>query len=111
MTTQNPFADFLDFDETGRRAAYFARQNQFGGAGRAQRQQGFYQNAFTEIYNNYLGNLGRQALGGTQPTGNFNDYLGGLDFDAYYRQQVPYGERNQGVNSFVPPVQWRVLGR
>lgn len=108
MTTQNPFADFLDFDETGRRAAYFGRSGQFG---RGQRQRDFYQNAFTQIYNNYLGNLGRQALGGSTPTGNFNDYLGGLDYDAYYRQQVPYAERNQGFSSFVPPVQWRVLGR
>lgn len=108
MTTPNPFLDFLDFDETGRRAAFFGRSEQFG---RSQQQRNFYQNAFSELYNNYLGNLGRQAIGGNQPTGTFNDYLGGLDYDTYYRQQVPYRERTQGFSSFVPATQWRVVDR
>ena len=108
MTQRNPFADFLESDDTGRRAAYFSRQGQFGGQPRSQRQQSFFQDSFSDLYNAYLGRLGQQASGGEMPTGQFTDYLGGLDFDEYYRQNVPYQTRNQGFSSFVPQVRWIV---
>ena len=112
MTTQNPWADFLDYDEPGRKAAYFARRDQFGGGQRSQRQSRFYQDSFSQLYNNYLGNLGRQVTGGGAPTDSWaKDYLGGFNFDDYYRQNVPYEERNAGQNAFTPQAVWRVLNR
>ena len=107
MTQFNPWAEFLEQEP---KAAYFSRSNQFGGPQRSQRQTGFYQNAFSDLYNQYLGSLGKQARAGIMPTGGFNDFMGGIDFNDYYRQQVPYQQRNQGYSDFVPPTRWRLPG-
>jgi len=102
VTTPNPFLDYLEADETGRRAAYFSYGDRFGGTRDSQRQRGFSQNQFSDVYSQYLGQLGRQARAGVMPSGTFNDYLGGFDFDQWYRQSVPYEQRNQGVSSLAP---------
>ena len=111
MTTPNPWLDFLEEDDTGRKAGYFSYGGQFGGPGRSQKQANFFQNSFTDIYNQYLGTLGQQARQGLMPTGTLNNYLGGFDFNKYYREQVPYETRNAGQSAFVPQVQWDVLRR
>ena len=110
MTTPNPWADFLE-EEPGTKAAYFSYGDQFGGAGGNRRQRTFYQDGFTKLYNEYLGRLGSLVRGKQDPSLRWQDYLGGFNFDDYYRDQVPYGERNQGRSNFVPPVRWDVLGR
>jgi len=102
MTTPNPFLDYLEGDETGRRAAYFSYGDRFGGPKGSQRQRGFSQNQFSDVYSKYLGELGRQARAGAMPSGSFNDYVGGFDFDTWYRQSVPYEQRNQGFSDLVP---------
>ena len=102
MTTPNPFLDYLEADETGRRAAYFSYGDQFGGPRGSQRQRNFSQNQFSDVYSQYLGQLGRQARAGVMPSGSFNDYVGEFDFDQWYRQSVPYEKRNQDFSSLVP---------
>lgn len=68
----DPFIqNFLETDETGRRANFFGRLPQ--GIGPA--QQDFLQGLFQPTFNRYLGALGRQALGGELPTQSFSDYL------------------------------------
>jgi len=102
MTTFNPYLDFLEGDETGRKAAYFSYGDRFGGAKDSQRQRSFFQDQFSEIYDRYLGSLGLQVRQGKLPTGGFNDYMGGFDFEDWYRKSQPYEQRNQGFSSFVP---------
>lgn len=109
MAMDNPFLEYLEGEP---KAAYFSYSDQFGGQPHSRRQERFYQDSFTELYNRYLGTLGKQIRAGLMPTDTFSgDYLGGFNFNDYYRQQVPYGERNQGRNNFAPSVRWDVLGR
>lgn len=105
MTMQNPWAGFLEEEP---RAGYFSFQDRFGGPGRSQRQQNYYTNSFTDMYNQYLGRLGQQVRGGQAPTEQWQDYLGGMDFDEYYRRNVPYETRTQGRNAFAPRTRWMV---
>ena len=107
MTQFNPWADFL---EDQPRAAYFSRSDQFGGPQRSQRQAGFFQNAFSTLYDQYLGTLGTQARAGMMPTGKWDDFMGGIDFNDFYHQQVPFRERTPGSNDFAPPTRWRLPG-
>ena len=102
------FNPFLEFLETEPRAAFFSHGNRFGGPQKSQRQTNYYQNQFNEIYDQYLGNLGQQARGGTMPAGSFNDFLGGFDFEDWYRRQVPYQQRNPEYSILVPNIQWRL---
>ena len=103
MTQFNPYAGFLE-EEPG--AAYFSYWDKFGGPRDSQRQRGYFGSRFSDIYNQYLGDLGRQARGAVEPTGSFNDFLGGFDFDAWYRQQSPYTERTEGFAGLVPRTQF-----
>lgn len=106
MTTFNPWLAFLEGEP---KAAYFSFGDRFGRPG--SRQQRFLQGQFPEVYNQYLGELGKQARAGIEPTGTFTNYLGGtpggFDFDAWYRQQVPYQQRNVSFNELVPQTSWR----
>ncbi len=44
-----------------------------------------------DTYNNYMGALGKQALGGNAPTLTFADYLGNMDWlNPYYNTALPY---------------------
>ena len=99
MTTFNPWLDFLEGEP---KATYFSYGDKFGGPRGSQRQRRFAQDQFSDIYSQYLGNLGRQARAGTAPTGTFTDFMGGFDFDQWYRQQVPYEQRNQGFSDLAP---------
>jgi hypothetical protein len=114
MTAPNQWSDFLNVDDTGRRAGYFSYGDQFGGQGSAgggQRQRTYYQDAFSDLYNKYLGTLGLQARQGQEPRGEWSDYLSGFDWDRNYQESVPYGQRNQGQGGFVPGMRWDVLRR
>ena len=107
MTQFNPFAEFLEQEP---RAAFFSRSNEFGGPQRSGRQAGFFQNAFSTIFDQYLGSLGRQARAGMMPTESFNDFMGGFNFDDFYRQRVSSQQRNQGANDLAPSTRWRLPG-
>lgn len=103
----NPFLGYLDEEP---RAAYFSYGKRFGGLNQSGRQEKFFTNQFSDIYNQYLGSLGARIKAGTTPTGNFNDYLAGFDFENWYRKQVPYEQRNQGFSDLVPSLSWRIPG-
>ena len=111
MTTPNPWADFLESDTPGRRASYFSRSDRFGGSNRSQRQENYYQTAFEDLYDKYLGTLGLQVRQGQTPTEQWNPYLSGFDWDKNYRDTVPYATRQAGMSSLAPQVRWDVLGR
>jgi hypothetical protein len=107
MTTPNPYLDFLQ-DQP--KAAYFSYADQFGGRDQSRGQQNYYQNQFSNIYDKYLGTLGSQARNRAQPTGTFNDFVGGFNFDDYYRQSVPYSTRQSSRSGMVPRMRWQVPG-
>ena len=108
MPNPNPFLEFLSGEP---KTAYFSRSDQFGGQNNSRQQQNYYQDQFSDIYNRYLGNLGTQARGGTQPTGEFNEFLdNNFDFDNYYRENVPYQTRQSSRGALVPRMKWQVPG-
>ena len=109
MTMQNPWLDFLESYETGRRAAYFSRRDQFGGPNRSQRQTSYYENAFSDLYDRYLGTLGLQIRQGQMPTQQWNPYLENFNWDQNYQENVPYSTRQAGQSGFTPQVRWDVL--
>lgn len=105
MTTQNPWAGFLEEEP---KSAYFSYQNQFGGPSQAPKQKQFFQDQFANIYNQYLGQLGMQIGQGDLPSKQWQDYMKDFDFSGWYKGQVPYDERNAGFNKFSPQTQWQV---
>ena len=105
MTMQNPWAGFLEEEP---KTAYFSFSNEFGGPQKSQRQQNFFRDQFSNIYNQYLGNLGRQVRAGQVPTEQFQDFMGGFDFADWYRQQTSFQQRNPNQSSFAPNTQWQL---
>jgi hypothetical protein len=58
----------------------------------------YYLSNYNKIYGDYMGNLGKQALGGNAPSMNFSDYLNGFNFNNNWRSLSPLarGQRNTG---------------
>jgi len=116
----SPWADWLEEDPIGRRAAYFSFAPQFGtrSAGTtadpsrrvaAPMQRRYYENAFSRIQDEWLGQLGRQTrgvdmngAGGGVPTKRFVDYLGELPFTEKYYASQPPSVRGTRMSQFAP---------
>ena len=107
MTQPNPWSGFLE-DAPGTRAAYFSYGDKFGGREKSQRQENFYADQFSALYDKYLGTLGLQVRQGEMPTGQWQNYLQEFDFDKFYRQQQSSEQRNPQQRSFVPNTMWNV---
>lgn len=105
MTMQNPWAGFLEEEP---KTGYFSYGDRFAGPSGSQRQGNFFQNQFNNIYDLYLGRLGTQIRQGLAPTEKWNDFLGGFDFNKWYRDQTTAQERNPQQNQLVPETTWRV---
>ena len=95
----NPFAAFLEGDP---KVAFFAQQPRFGAS---PRQQRYFRGQFQDMYDRYLGELGRQAAGGKTPTRKFTDFLQDIDFDWEYGMLSPR-QRGVQLGQFAPPVRW-----
>ena len=107
MTQQNPWSGFLE-DAPGTRAAYFSYGDKFGGAQKSQRQENFYDDQFSALYDKYLGTLGIQVRAGQAPTKQWQDYLGEFDFNKYYRERNSFEQRNPQQRGFQPNTMWNV---
>jgi len=112
--------DWLDQEGAGQRAAYFSFAPQFGtrsaptGADPNRRmaapmQRRYYENAFSRIRDEWLGQLGRQTrgvdmngAGGGMPTKRFVDYLGELPFTEKYYASQPPSARGTRMSQFAP---------
>lgn len=81
------------------RAAYYSYGNQFG---KSQNQRKYFEDAFDDIYNQFLGQLGGQVRQGQAPTMKFNDFLGDYNFDQQYRQMAPSTRYGQPQSTFAP---------
>ena len=91
----NPFLAFLEEEP---RAAYFGFQNLFG---KTPARKNYYQNQFQRIYDEYLGTLGQQALGGQAPTTKFVDFMRAFPFTERYAQ-LPPSMRGEFPGRFNP---------
>lgn len=84
------------FLEEEPRAAFFAAANQAGGS---PNQQQFFQNAFGQAYNQFLGALGGQALRGEQTPLPFTDFLSSTIFPGMQGQPSDFpGMQGQPVS-------------
>ena len=100
-TSTFPFLDWMnDQPEVG----YFAA---LGRAGVPPAMQRYFQGQQGNIYNQYLGALGRQAQSGQNPSLQFTDYLAQNPFTERYAQ-LPWGTRNPNAGAFNPSTRWVV---
>lgn len=81
---------------------YYSRQNEWGNS---PNQQRFFKNSYGDFFNQYQGLLGNQVRSGQDPTLRFNDFMGGMNFQDYYRRQPP-AQRGQSTAQFAPSVRW-----
>ena len=92
----NPFSDFL---EASPQSAYYSYSGDWG----SPRQSQYYQNQFTNIYNQYLGSLGGMLRQGIMPNAEntFASFLGNYDFDRSYNE-LPPSMRGDFTSMFNP---------
>jgi len=57
-----------------------------------------------DVWNDYLGDIGRTVLGGEEPTQTFRSYLGDYDWMGYWRGLNPGQRGSQG--SQTPRLRW-----
>lgn len=99
---QNPFMDWLD---TNPEVGYYAFGRQ---GGQSANQKNFFRNQFSNVHNQFLGQLGQQILGGQLPDLRFGDFLKSYDFGGAYNRATPR-ERGQGFgysSQFAPQARW-----
>lgn len=101
MTMPNPFLEFLDEDP---RLAFQGQSDRFGGS---PAQVNFNRQSFSDVYNEYLAKLGKQAFAGQEPNLPFTDFIQDFDFDQNFRGQLPgiRGE-TQAQRRFVPSLRY-----
>tara|TARA_R100001530_G_C4296605_1_gene149394 strand:- start:149 stop:511 length:363 start_codon:yes stop_codon:yes gene_type:complete len=85
----NPFLDYLEGTTGGKRSLFFGGvQDQLGGLPTSQRKRAALENVFQDVQNEFLAELGSQALSGEMPTLSFNQYL-----DRVSTSDRPIGDR------------------
>ena len=101
-----PFSEFLESEP---RAAYFGQSSRFGSAPRRQK---YFEGAFQNVYDQYLGQLGRMAnvQDPAMETYGFNDWLKNTyRFDNDWGSMTPR-ERGESRGAFAPNARW-FMGR
>ena len=100
MATQNDFfgqtgtnipsflgqQDWKDVLEQEPRTAFFAQQPRFGDTSSQKR---FFEGQFQNIYNEFLGNLGKQIQQGQQPTARFSSFAESFPFTERFGSTPP----------------------
>ena len=96
----NPFADFLEAEP---RAAYFGLggQGQSTPYGSSPRERQFFQGQFQNMYNQYMGGLGRELGEGKLPTQRFGEFLQDFPYSQQF-QALPPSMRGAGVGQYAP---------
>jgi hypothetical protein len=95
MENQDLFSGLLGEEP---RAAFFSFQNQFG---RSPNQRRFFQNQFSNIQNEFLGQLGRQLRQGMIPQKSFTNFLGDFPFTQRFAS-LPPSQRGAQTGRFAP---------
>ena len=95
MPNDNPFLSYLE-DRPG--ANYFSYQNQW----RTPNMKRFFQGQFSNIQNQYLGQLSQWVRGGSQgQPQQFSDFLRKINWGQNFQQQAP-----QESARFNPFTRW-----
>jgi len=92
----NPFLDYLEQSEGGKRSLFFGGyQNVFGDLPTSQRKKAALENVFQDVQNEFLAELGSQALSGQQPSLTFTEFLGQRpeSTTGTRRSAIPYTDR------------------
>lgn len=92
----NPFMPFLeDYPEMLYRAFLPGGTTPF---------QDYWKSQYGDVYGGYLGQLGKMALAGQEPTTDFYDYLKGYPFLENWYRQSP----SQRGETTTPRLRWNV---
>ena len=68
--------------------------------------QKYWKGQYGNVYQDYMGQLGKQALQGQAPSTLFSDYLGKYPFSQYWDLMSP---RAKGFNTALnPSLSWRI---
>ena len=111
MVTPNPWKDWWEgmggsdfFNQEGLQRAGFMS---FSPKWTTPNMKRFYQNQFSNVYDEYLGALGRMVSGGGQdvPTAWY-DYLDKFNFGQNFAQQSP-SQRGAETRRFAPPTRFQ----
>ena len=83
------------------RGTFFSRQDQFGSS---PARRNFMTNAYSQIYDRFLGNFQNQVRTGTgeqiNQAGDFDAFMGDFDFNKFYQQSSPF---ERGASAFRNP--------
>jgi hypothetical protein len=102
MTTPNFFDDFLSDNPD---ILYQARRPRSPRAGRGGNFLDYWRGRQGDVYQEYLGGIGRTAMSGQVPTQTFNSYLDDYDWDNYWTQLSP-GRRGSRSSRFAPRIKY-----
>ena len=92
----NPFLDYLEESEGGKRSLFFGGyQDLFGDLPTSQRKKVALENVFQDVQNEFLAELGSQALKGEMPSLSFTEFLGQRpeSTTGTRRATIPYTDR------------------
>ena len=107
MTMQNnfanPYQDFLEGTNLGRRAAFFSGIPNFG---QSASQQQFFTNLFPQFENRYLGALGQQIQSDQAPTLRFQDFFQNNFNPRAELMKSPTYQSGQGTSGLVSPARF-----
>jgi len=103
MPIGNPFLDFLEQTDQGRRAAFFGGIPNYG---QSASQQQFFTNLFPQIENRFLGALGRQIQSDQAPTLQFQDFLQNNFNPRAELMKSPTYQSGQGTSGLVSPARF-----
>ena len=96
FNTGNPFLDYLEESTGGKRALFFgSAQQALGGLPTTERKRAALENVFQNVQNEFLAELGSQALSGQAPSLSFTQFLGEKPTSqtGERRATLPYTER------------------
>ena len=100
MTTSGyPFLEDLFEEEP--RLGYYSKIASFNPYGQTKSLRQYYENAFQNVFNQYLGALGGQVRAGVDPTLRFGDYLEQFPFQQQFEGLDP-GERGAYTARYAP---------
>ena len=79
--------------------AYFGQQNQW----KTPNMRRYFQGQYSNIQNQYMGQLGQQVLGGGAPDMKFTDFLSRFPFQQQFQES---GAGRQETSRFNPFTRW-----
>jgi hypothetical protein len=102
MATPGFYDDFLE-DEPD--ILFQASRPQTRGPGVGGNFLDYWRGRTRDVYQDYLGGLGRQALAGQEPTGSFQSFLGDYPWQDFWRSLSP-SQRGDRSSTLAPRLRY-----